>query len=237
MSKNSEEKLEELQDMFLKLVLKTPGSTPKPALKFETGTMPMKYRIYERKLLFANRILRSEGESLAKEVLCKQDELQWPGLAKEVKDICVELDLPNIMKENIPTLQWKKAVKEACNIAATKELKKSMEDMSKVKHLVNEDFERKDYIKKNNIYEARTMFKLRSKMVEVKMNYKSDPRNSKELWRCDSCKSGALESQTHVLYCTAYSDLRIGKNLEDMDHLVKYFSDVMAIRSKLQLIK
>ena len=34
-------------------------------------------------------------------MLCKQDELQWPGLAKEVKDMCVELDLPNIMKENI----------------------------------------------------------------------------------------------------------------------------------------
>ena len=179
----------------------------------------------------------SEGDSLAKEVLTEQYRLQLPGLAKEVKDICIELNLPNIMRENIPILKWKKAVKDSCRNAAAKDLIESMKGMSKVKELAKEDFERKDYIKKKNIYDARLMFKLRSKMLEVKMNHLSDPKYSKDLWRCDSCKSGALETQTHVLYCSAYSSLRDGKDLDDMDQFVKYFSDVLKIRSKLGLIK
>ena len=71
--------------------------------------------------------------------------------------------------------------------------------MSKVKELASEAFERKDYIKGKNIHQPRQMFKQRSKKIEVKMNIKNNPKYSQELWRCDSCLSGAVETQSHVL--------------------------------------
>ena len=117
------ESLEGLQDTFIRSVLQTPCSTPKPALKFETGILPMKYRVYTRKLTFINSIKHAEDNSLAKEILMEQERLQLPGLAKEAKEICRDLNLPNIMKENIPELQWKREVKKACRDASESELK------------------------------------------------------------------------------------------------------------------
>ena len=56
LDKEAEDQLDELQYTFLRVVLQTPGTTPKPALLFETGEMPMKYRVYSKKLTFVNSI-------------------------------------------------------------------------------------------------------------------------------------------------------------------------------------
>ena len=167
----------------------------------------------------------------------EQERLQLPGLAKECKEICRELNLPNLMKEDVPCNQWKNMVKKACKEASEKDLTSKMSSMSKVKELAAEKFERKDYFNTQNIHQARTMFKARTKMLDFKRNFSHDPKYSKELWRCDSCKSGDLESQSHVLYCTAYKDLRQGKDLNSVEDLVTYFTDVLSIRTQLGLVK
>ena len=115
-------------------------------------------------------------------------------------------------------------------------MKNKMSSMSKVKELAAEKFERKDYFRTKNIHQARTMFKVRTKMLDFKMNYSHDPKYSRELWRCDSCKSGDLESQSHVLYCTAYKELRMGKAPHRGEDLVTYFTDVLSIRTQLGLV-
>ena len=227
-SEEALKQLENLQDTFLRSILQTPQTTPKPALKFETGTLPIKYRIYTRKLCFVNSLRQAKDESLSREILIEQERLQLPGLAQETKEICRELNLPNIMRENIPTMLWKREVKKACKSASEKELKSEMEEMSKVKELTEEAFERKDYMKTKNIHQARMMFKLRSRMLDVKMNYKKDPRNS---------KSEAPESQAHVLHCPAYQSLRNGKDINKMEDVVSYYTQVMLLRSQLGITK
>ena len=52
----------------------------------------------------------------------------------------------------------------------------------------------KDYIKKMTVEDARVNFALRSSMYDVSFNYRSDPKNAAELWRCDSCMSGHIQS-------------------------------------------
>ena len=141
------------------------------------------------------------------------------------------------MRENIPTMLWKREVKKACKSASEKELKSEMEEMSKVKELTEEAFERKDYMKTKNIHQARMMFKLRSRMLDVKMNYKKDPRNSKTLWRCESCQSEAPETQAHVFHCPAYQSLRTGKDINKMEDVVSYYTQVMLVRSQLGTTK
>ena len=108
------EELEKLQNLFLRVILQTPKGTPKTALKWDTGTWPMKHRIYFRKLTFANAIKLLNEESLAKQIWEEQVKNEWPGLSKESVEICRVLELPNIVKEDKKKIEWKKSVKEKC---------------------------------------------------------------------------------------------------------------------------
>ena len=98
----------------------------------------------------------------------------------------------------------------------------------------NESFEAKEYLSTMNLYNARTKFRMRSNMIDVKFNFSS--KYESELWLCDSCQS-SIESQSHLLFCPAYASLREGKDLKNDEHLIKYIQNVMEIRTKLNLRK
>ena len=55
-SKTSLKKREELQYMFLRIILRTPASTPKIALNSKSRMLPMRLRIAMRKLVFVNEL-------------------------------------------------------------------------------------------------------------------------------------------------------------------------------------
>ena len=76
------------------------------------------------------------------------------------------------------------------------------------------------------------MFRSRSMMLECKMNYSSDPKFSKELWLCDSCQK-AIDTQSHVMICSAYSKLREGRDVNSDEDVAWYLAEVMKIRSKM----
>ena len=106
-----------------------------------------------------------------------------------------------------------------------------MKDKSKLKDKIEEKFERKEYINKENIYEARSIFKIRNHMMEVKTNFWNDPQYSRELWQCSGCY-GAIDTMSHILYCPSYVNLREGKSLENAEDVLKYYIQVSKIRSK-----
>ena len=85
---------------------------------------------------------------------------------------------------------------------------------------------------KSIIEDARMMFKIRSKMVDVKWNFKNDARYKAELWFCDGCK-GAIETQSHVMHCPAYENLRVGMSPQSDKDIVEYFRKVLQIRLKV----
>ena len=68
------------------------------------------------------------------------------------------------------------------------------------------------------------------------MNYLNNPKYKSELWLCDSCET-MIDSQSHVLYCPAYMQLREGKSLTSDSDNVEYFKKVLEIRTKLNLNK
>ena len=114
-----------------------------------------------------------------------------------------------------------------------------MKNYSKLKDgpMINENFAVKDYIKKMTVEDARVNFALRSSMYDVSFNYRSDPKNAAELWRCDSCMSGHIQTQSHILYCEAFADLRKDRDLNSDKDLVDYMKSVLIIREKLDLLK
>ena len=114
-----------------------------------------------------------------------------------------------------------------------------MKNYSKLKDspMINENFAVKDYIKKMTVEDARVNFALRSSMYDVSFNYRSDPKNAAELWRCDSCMSGHIQTQSYILYCEAFADLRKDRDLNSDKDLVDYMKSVLIIREKLDLLK
>ena len=116
------------------------------------------------------------------------------------------------------------------------ELKLKMKKMSKLKDKVEETFEMKDYLRNKIIIEARTMFKFRSKMFKCKMNFKNVQTFKEDLWLCDSCQS-QIDTQSHVLFCPAYQQLRIDKDIKNDEDLIKYLVQVLQIREKFGFMK
>ena len=119
-----------------------------------------------------------------------------------------------------------------------KELKEEMKSKNKLKEgpMMDENFKKKEYIDNLVPSNAREMFKFRSKMFNVKFNYKSDKQYSQDLWKCNSCQS-SIETQEHVLFCPSYATLREGKNINDDKDLSEYLKKVLIIREKLNLTK
>jgi len=94
--------------------------------------------------------------------------------------------------------------------------------------------ERKSYFKEMMVIDIRMMFRIRTKMVPAKFNFKNMKNYRQELWRCDSCQT-SIDSQSHILWCPAYQQIRTGKNLSSDKDLVEYMKKVMKIREAKNL--
>ena len=109
------------------------------------------------------------------------------------------------------------------------EFQKDTERLSKLEAMRGESFGIKDYMKNKCIDDARYKFRIRTMMVDMKMNFKHDPRYKRESWMCKCVTT--VESQNHVLlYCKEYDNLPEGLDFDNDKDLVKYFRDVLAIR-------
>ena len=100
----------------------------------------------------------------------------------------------------------------------------------------HESFEKRSYIEDLSISNARQLFKFRSKMYDVKFNYKNQTNYKEDIWKCSSCLK-CIESQNHVLFCEAYAPLRDGKSLESDKDLSEYLKKVILIWESLKITK
>ena len=110
--------LDELQNTLCRALLQLPLSTPKSSLRAAFGLVSMKFRVMEAKVL-------------AREILEEQLAMGFPGLWQEVRQICVELGLPDDTRMDVQ----KEQVREAIQLNSLKELKAEMTGKIKIKEL------------------------------------------------------------------------------------------------------
>ena len=227
------EKLESLQCKFLQILFATPASTPQAALIWDSGTLKMKYRIMESKLNFLHYILTQSDESLAHQIMMEQKSQEFPGLVQECKVFIEELNILDPFQWSLTKNEWKSIVKKAILAANCEELKYEIsEKYKKLKHseLAKESFGRKSYISDLNLQQARIKFKYRSSMTQhVKMNQKSNKAYENALWKCEDC--GLQDTNSHLLWCPGYLNLREGKDLEDDRQLCDYLHKIFLLRN------
>ena len=236
-SDSSIKMLEDLQNTMYQILLNVPRTCPKPALCWELGGIQMELRIVMSKLNFVWHLSNLDDKSLAKEIFVVQKEQKLPGLVRECLEWIDVLNLPNVLKERFSKTQWKKKVKEAIKKYNEADLREKMKKSSKLRNseMIKESCELKPYLTNLTVNDSRHIFKKRTSMTQyVKMNYMNDIKNTRSLWKCDSCQT-SIDSMGHVLWCPSYGDLRIGKNMHDDHDMARYLHDVMIIRSKLDL--
>ena len=138
-SLESSKKLNNLQNTLLRYLLKTPRTTPLPALNWDFGVLLMDYRISFKKLCLAKHILSFGEDVLAKQIFQTQIKFEFPGLAKEIKMLIQELNLPNILdietNKKWSKLMWKKKVKLALKEKCKSELKIKIDKLDKLKKM------------------------------------------------------------------------------------------------------
>ena len=192
----------------------------------------MENRILKSKMLFLKHLVELGDEALAKQIFNKQKEKNMVGPLRELVEIMNMVKLPNIVekKEILSNKQWKSRVKQVIWKKNENELKSRLKEYSKLKgeDILEENSEKKDYIKSMALQDSRQMIRIRSKTTRAKMNMNSNENFSRDLWRCEDC--GNLGTQSHILWCPVYGPLREGKDITVEKDMVTYFREVFRAR-------
>ena len=99
----------------------------------------------------------------------------WPGLGKEVTDICREIQIPNINTHKVSKTVIQKAVENS----HWEDMMSQFDQSSKLQDIKYCDFKNiQPYFKDRNIENSRIKFKIRTKMLEkVPGNFKNKYKN------------------------------------------------------------
>lgn len=176
-----------------------------------------------------------DPSSLASEIFTLQKNFNLPGLVKEGRQLFEQFSLPNIIDEErkISKLQWKRLVKKTMYESFGNYLANEIKSSSKLKDgpMVGESFGQKNYLSEMSMHDARTLFRIRSKTNNIRMNQQNNKENARNLWKCREC--GNIDTQSHILWCPYFANLREGKSINDDADLVSYFTEVFKIREDI----
>ena len=92
--------IDEIQNQYVRVQMKTPQSCAKVMLRAETYFLGMKHRLWKEKL---------SEMSLAKQIYKEQKEKGWQGLAKEVSEICQEVGIEDLNEHEVSKEKKNKA--------------------------------------------------------------------------------------------------------------------------------
>ena len=173
-----------------------------------------------------------EEDTLARKIYMEQKKLNLPGLAKETTLICQSLNIEDCNSTQLNRVEYKKLLLPACHRRNEEKLRLGAK--GKCERINSEQYGRKQYIQKKNIFHVRTQYKSRFGLQPFAGNYSQDRRFQRTGWLC-KCEQ-SREDESHILsgQCKVYGDL-IDKyqDLTDDENLVQLFTDVLARRDEL----
>jgi hypothetical protein len=94
-SKQSIDKLNSLQNIFLQTMFTVSRSCPKPLLCWDSATPLMQVRIDKAKVSLLHHVKNLDNESLAKQIYEEQCHSGWHGLVMECKKIIDDWEKPS----------------------------------------------------------------------------------------------------------------------------------------------
>ena len=194
------DELEKADEILLRKVLECPESTPKEMLYLELGCLPIRFILMSRRVMFLQTMLQEEENSLLHRFFQAQLNQPTKGdwcqtVEKNMKDLNLKLthsEIKHMKKEDL-----QKVVKAACKVSALQYLNSVKSKHSKVLHIPHPTLDMQPYLKPNHITisEAKFIFSARTRMLDVRSNFKNKYSDLK----CPNCKEE--DSQPHLLSC------------------------------------
>ena len=167
---------------------------PSASLLWDLAALDMSLRVYKEKILFVLHLRNLENTTLAGQVFNEQKENNWPGLSEETRIICEKLALEDC---NITKICKSKYVK-MLNVALHQKNEENLRVLSKGKceRFIAEEYGRKEYIGKKNIFDVREQYKSRFGLLAFAGNYQHDATFAKSNWLCHCEES--REDESHL---------------------------------------
>ena len=220
------QQLESVDHILHRKLLESPRSTPINIMHLELGTLPIRFEIKKRRVLFLQYILKQNKDDLIYKFFKAQlrDPSKGDWVIQVKKDLIeINLDMPFENIEEMSKNSFKIQVKEAINKTAFNWL------MSKIRKKGSEinysNLKLQDYFIHSdmNIAQCNLLFALRARITPVKCNY----RNKYDDLSCPTCMDPSSEdSQLHLLHCKT---LLSGENIlvkNKLSYTDIYSSDV-----------
>jgi hypothetical protein len=203
------EQLEMVDETMLRRFLEAGKCTPKEMLYLETGTIPLRFIIRVRRLMYFHYLLNEEENSLVNQFLRIQ--MENPSKAdwiNQVKDDLKILDVA-LSPEDIEKLskdQFRKVLQDRIDVKALEYLNCLKAKHSKVLHIQHHSLQLQPYFSPENVGDvqlSKFLFQARSRMLDLRGNFKQKYR--KNDWNCElGCMKE--ETQEHLLTCEQLSD-------------------------------
>ena len=211
--------LEKVDEELLRKIFHAHSKTPLELLYLESGSIPIRFILMSRRLNFLWYILNENEETLISKFFTAQVNKPVKGdWVSRVKLDLTELDLNHDFKEikAKTKIEFKRIVKSKILEKAFQYLTSLQATKSKSKNIVYSELSIQDYLKpecKLSIKEKAFTFATRTSMLDLKSNFK----NGLSDILCRKCNLED-ETQKHILFCPAISDLSILK----VDQIPKY---------------
>ena len=93
--------------------------------------LDMELRVWREKLVLAHHLTSMEEDCLARQVYKEQMAQQWPGLPRELNDICDKLGIQNVTTCRLDAKEFRKVITSACHAENEKSLRKQSENIEK----------------------------------------------------------------------------------------------------------
>ena len=193
-NKQEMKKLNSMLDNILKRTLMVPTSTPREALYIETGLLDIETILDKKRLNMAARVKREKPDLV--EVVLKRDiEGGWNQSTKRVRDKY------NMNNEELTGSKYKtkRVIDNKVEQAFREKIEISANQKSKIRYIMQgkqgwEVGKREEYLESLTRSEVETIFRARSRMLQVKENYKGAFSGTV----CRAC-GNETETQKHVL--------------------------------------
>ena len=235
------EQLEIIDTMLLKRILEVPTSTPSALLYLELGITPLPYIIQAKRIMFLKYILSRPKDDLLRKFFdaqCKKpSKNDWCiTVQQDLDDLEIDEDfesIANIKKEKLSSI-----VKKAYKQKAFEDLLALQEQYSKGSQLLYGQLAMREYLKSQNlnINQKKLIFKLRTRMFQVKSNFKN---NNMKNMKCPCCNI-EVDDQIHLIKCEKLDAAKVdnseyftlfGNNDEKMSKMIQKLEKITKQRN------
>ena len=223
--------LEECDLMLMRQIFETPSGTPKESFYLETASIPIRFVLIGRRILFLWSILQKSQSELVKQVYQAQRmfpfKKSWASIVwNDMKNCNINLTEEEISK--MKKGKFKTLVKKRIRLKSNEFLLKLQANHTKS---INLDIleEPQEYLESEELTtaEKKLLFRLRSRMVDIKSNFKA---KFKDDLLCTFCKKKE-ETQRHLMECETV------QNELDLDNSVKADDIFKDIKHQIKAVK